>query len=408
VNETPQFCSLIWEIYQWTGDKRFLQKNFPTIKNGLKWLLTENDKDKNLLPDGFGMMEIHGLKSEMIDVAVYTQKAFDDAAKIAKILGENIQSAEYELIANKIKTKINKEFWVEESQSFADFIGTREEALQLIDDAIVRADTLKKPWSVAELNQLKKEVFQLPNGTKKGFVLHHNWVVNTPMEMGIAEPEKAQKALKTAQKYTNPFGMFVTGIDRDETAETNQDIAQLKRKTFTYTGAVMTLPTGVAAIGENNYGNPDAALEYLQKMTKTFGYVLPGAIYEVSPDYGMMCQAWNLYSYATPIIKQFFGIKPEAAQKIINIFPQMPNNWPYAKLESVKIGENEISIDYQKSSASSEFEINQTKVNWKIKLQFPQNKYTKWKLNGKEIKPKRENGFEFLVLENLKNKIVLQ
>ena len=30
---------------------------------------------------------------------------------------------------------------------------------------------------------------------------------------------------------------------------------------FSYTGAVMTLPTGVQAIGENNYGNPDAALE---------------------------------------------------------------------------------------------------------------------------------------------------
>jgi hypothetical protein len=35
----------------------------------------------------------------------------------------------------------------------------------------------------------------------------------------------------------------------------------------------MTLPTGVAAIGENNYGNPDGALWYLNKMTKTFSYV---------------------------------------------------------------------------------------------------------------------------------------
>ena len=43
--------------------------------------MEENDANKNLFPDGFGMMEIHGMDSEMIDVAVYTQRAFDDASK---------------------------------------------------------------------------------------------------------------------------------------------------------------------------------------------------------------------------------------------------------------------------------------------------------------------------------------
>jgi hypothetical protein len=31
------------------------------------------------------MMEIHGMDSEMIDVAVYSQKAFADAAKMALV-----------------------------------------------------------------------------------------------------------------------------------------------------------------------------------------------------------------------------------------------------------------------------------------------------------------------------------
>jgi hypothetical protein len=38
-----------------------------TVKKGLHWLLGEHDEDKNLLPDGFGMMEIHSLNSGMID-----------------------------------------------------------------------------------------------------------------------------------------------------------------------------------------------------------------------------------------------------------------------------------------------------------------------------------------------------
>ena len=69
INETPQFASLIWEVYKWNGNKAFLNKYFPTVEKGLKWLMEENDQDENLFPEGFGMMEIHGLDSEMIDVA---------------------------------------------------------------------------------------------------------------------------------------------------------------------------------------------------------------------------------------------------------------------------------------------------------------------------------------------------
>lgn len=158
VNETPQFASLIWEVFCWTGDKTFLNKYFPTIEKGLDWLLKENDKDGNLLPDGFGMMEIHGMNSEMIDVAVYSQKAFSDAAKMALVLGKTNLANQYQSKSDRIKEKINKDFWVEEFNSYADFIGTKKQALHLLDDAIIRADTLKKPWAVADSRILKNKL----------------------------------------------------------------------------------------------------------------------------------------------------------------------------------------------------------------------------------------------------------
>jgi hypothetical protein len=123
----------------------------------------------------------------------------------------------------------------------------------------------------------KATLSTLPKDQKQGFVLYHNWVVNTPMETGIADPEKAKIALATGQKYTNPFGVFVTGNDRDHQAA-NDDGTFSGSKIFSYTGAVMTLPTGVQAIGENNYGNPDGALDYLKRMTRSFGFALPGSI----------------------------------------------------------------------------------------------------------------------------------
>ena len=141
--------------------------------------------------------------------------------------------------------------------------------------------------------------------------------------------------MQTARKFVNPFGMFVTGIDRDNTAGTDEGSFQ-GSKVFSYTGAVMTLPTGVQAIAENNYGHPDRALDYLKRMSRSFSYALPGSMYEVSPDYGMIAQAWNIYSFAVPIIGQFFGIQPQAAQKEITIHPLMPREWDQAHLENVQ------------------------------------------------------------------------
>ncbi|WP_127018771.1 glycogen debranching protein [Flagellimonas beolgyonensis] len=375
INETPQFASLIWDIYSWNGDKTFLEKYFPTVQKGLQWLMDENDTNQNLFPDGFGMMEIHGLNSEMIDVASYTQKAFEDASKMAHALEKSDLANKYEALADELKQRINTEFWSADFGSYADFIGTDEQALHLIEDALVRADTLNKPWAVEELKATERQLLEHPSTKPRPFVLYHNWVVNTPMEMGIADSTKAIVALDNAKKFTNPFGMFVTGIDRDESA--GKDEGSFKgSKVFSYTGAVMTLPTGVQAVAENNYGRPDEALDYLKRMTRSFSYALPGSMYEVSPDYGMMTQAWNIYAFAIPIVNQFFGISSKAYDKMMEIRPQMPKDWTDVSLENVKIGNNEVSIWYENNNGIFQIKVQQTNPEWHLKLILPQDDYS--------------------------------
>ena len=384
INETPQFASLIWEVYRWNGDMQFLKRYFPTVKAGLKWLMEENDSNNNLFPDGFGMMEIHGLNSEMIDVAVYTQRAFADAAKMAAELGEDELAGEYRETADILKAKINSEFWSPAFESYADFLGTDAQALQLIEDAIIRADTLNKPWAIAELKQTAETIKRNPSSELRPFVLHHNWVVNTPMEMMIADSGKAIKALETASKFTNPFGVFVTGIDGDESAGADEGSFR-GSKVFSYTGAVMTLPTGVQAVAENNYGRPDKALEYLRRMSRTFSYALPGSMYEVSPDYGMITQAWNIYSFAIPVVQQFFGIRPMASEKRVVIRPQMPAAWDRASLKNVHIAGNEVSVFFERGEEGSSFRVLQTFPGWKISLHLPEKEGRIYELSPGDI-----------------------
>ena len=133
----------------------------------------------------------------------------------------------------------------------------------------------------------------------------------------------------------------------------------------------MTLPTGVQVVAENNYGRPDSALNYLERMTRTFSYALPGSMYEVSPDYGMIVQAWNIYSFAVPIVQQFFGIQPDAARKEIRIRPRMPLKWNEASLEKVQVADNTISVRYLNTETEVHVKVEQSSPGWKLIVEPP-------------------------------------
>ncbi|MGK7370228.1 MAG: hypothetical protein ACNS64_08430, partial [Candidatus Halalkalibacterium sp. M3_1C_030] len=383
----PHIIYLIWKIYEWTGDKAILEKYYGKVQSGLEFLLNVRDKDGNMYPNGHGMMEIRGLDTEMIDVAVYTQQALQAAAYMARELGKNDDQSNYQILADELRDKINLEWWVPEYNSFADFRATKAQALSLIDDAIVRADTLDKPWAVEELQSIKEDISRNFSEGVDGYVVHHNWVVNTPLEMAIADTVKAQQALATARDYTSRFGMYVTGIDRDEEREEAS-----KWEVFSYVGAVMTLPTGVQAIAEANYGNTRESYEYLKMLENSFSYALPGSMYEVSPDYGMIVQAWNIYSVAVPIVEHYFGIQPKAYDKHITVQPQLPKDWENASLEKVRIGSNTISVSKKTTGNSIAYTLEQTENDWSLDLKLPYRESVEIKVNGVLLEPEAKKG----------------
>ena len=219
LNTTPYFIYALWKAYMWTGDQRILDEYYDDVGRGITWIESQ-DKDGNGYPDGAGMMEIHGLHSEMIDVVAYQAAAYYAAANFAGVMGDDNLAAAYSAKAAELKEKINSVWWVDDFNSFADFRASREETIKLIEDAIIRADTIDKPAAKIELNQtLNKLRSEGDDGATKSYVVHHNWVVNTPMELKLAEPGKALRALETARQFRNRFGMYVTGMDRDENRE---------------------------------------------------------------------------------------------------------------------------------------------------------------------------------------------
>jgi glycogen debranching enzyme len=401
LSETALFITLLKNYFEWTGDKPFITKLFPEVKKGIEWLL-DNDIDGNGYPDGKGMMEIPGLDKEMIDVAAYTQQALSSAAEIAKALGENKLASDYQKLADDLRAKINKEWWNDTARSFGDFRGTVAEAKPILKGAIIRADTLKKPWIVAELKETEKQLGKYQAGEQIPLIIYRNWVVNTPLETGVADFEKGKAALETAKKYENPYGVYVTGIDRTE--EPDSIVLKSRKKIFSYTGAVMTLPTGVQAVAAANYGKPDDVLRYVTMLYRSFSYALPGSMYEVSPDFGMMVQAWNNYGVDVPVINYFFGIKPKAYDKSIFISPDMPSEWKDASIDNVRIGSNSFSLAVSRESDHREYIIRQTLAAWTVIVDIKNSK--RILVNNKEIDRRKTDG-DRLMLTGKENDVLI-
>jgi glycogen debranching enzyme len=100
----------------------------------------------------------------------------------------------------------------------------------------------------------------------------------------------------------------------------------------------MTISTGVAAVADGAYGRAEEALDYSRKIAETLHGHMPGAISEMSPDYGCFVQAWSGYGIAWPLVTQIFGVQPDAHQKRLLLKPAFPAGWPSARLTGVRIG----------------------------------------------------------------------
>ena len=130
----------------------------------------------------------------------------------------------------------------------------------------------------------------------------------------------------------------------------------------------------------------------MHMLLNSLSFATPGTTYEVSPDYGMFVQAWNIRGINIPLIHYFFGIDPLAYKKEIRLKPNFPEAWGNASIKNVIIGDNLLSVDYIKSGETKEYIMKMTKPLSIVKLHV--GAHNKILLNGKNTNPK--NGYVIL------------
>ena len=369
--ETAQFILTVGKVVEWSGDLDFAREMYPAMTLGLKWLLTDMDQNGNLFPAGYGIMEVLGLNAEVIDVAVYTQQALEATGRVAGALNQPRASARYLKLAAELKAKINQRFWIEEEGSYADFYGTRWQAMTTAEGASTQIG-LKGEDQLTERDrelmqgyERLKQKFSTMTDSSRGWTTNRNWVIATPMERNIAPRERALALLdKIRKENVGEYGPFLSATEKQ---------------------AMMTISTGVQAVAEGNYGRTDEAMWYIDKIVQTFNRKLPGSISEMMPDYGGFSIAWTSYGIVVPLIEHVFGIQPDALNKTVVFEPHLPRGWEDMSIEDLPIGANLVSFSRAKTDRGIEYGFEAEHPGWSLVLKVKEVPGAKYYLNGKPV-----------------------
>jgi alpha-L-rhamnosidase-like protein len=369
--ETAQFILTVDKLFAWTGDLGFAREMYPAMTMGIHWLLTDMDRNENLFPEGYGIMEVSGLNAELIDVAVYTQQALKATARIAGILNEPDAAERYSQLASQLATRINQRFWVEEEGSYADFYGTRVQAISAADGAIRQIGlkganelTQRDKELIGYYERLKQKFSAMPDSTR-GWLTNKNWVITTPMEMGIAPRGRALRLLdKIRLENVGEYGPFLSAVDKQ---------------------AMMTISTGVQAVSEGNYGRTDEALWYVHRIVRTFNRVSPGSISEMMPDYGCFVIAWTSYGIVLPLIQHVFGIQPDALRKTVVFEPHLPTGWEDIRIDDLPIGTNLVSFSRARTGRGIAYVFEAKQSGWSFVLRVKDVPGARYYLNGRPV-----------------------
>lgn len=367
--ETAQFVLTVGKVFEWTGDRDFAREMYPAMKRGIDWLLGAMDQDQDLFPGGYGIMEVYGLNAELIDVAVYTQQALEAAARIAEVLNATDERNRYRRLAADLRERIDQRFWIERDGTYADFYGSRSQAVSAAEGAIkqiglkgVNKLTRRDKDLIALYERLKAQFSAMPAGDR-GWITNKNWVIATPLETGIAPPARAIPLLdKIRRENSGEYGPYLSAVERQ---------------------AMMTISTGVQAVAEGNYGRTDQAMGYVDRIVQTFNRVAPGSISEMMPDHGCFTIAWTSYGIVLPLIEHVFGIRPDAANKTIVFEPHLPAGWEDISIEDLPVGANLVSFSRTRTKKAVIYDIEARDDGWSFVLKAAAAPGSQYLLNGR-------------------------
>lgn len=361
--ETPQFADTVWTIYQWSGDRGFLEEMYGFCDMGMKWIESICEEG---LPRGYGISEIAGLDCFCCDTAILTVRGYEIMSLMSRALGREDAAAEYAEKQRRTWELFQKEFYLPEYGLYGDMAGSREEIMERADtwrytlrsfpiteeekimgESSCRKD--KSPEDAEGKKRLKKrmegvmeEACKMEAGERKAFYLFGLAHSVIPVEFGYLEGKEAEKIFD-AQKTVNK---------REHVRIEN----------------MMPFGIGREMIGLGRIKRLEEIVSAIRKVADGFSRVMPGATNEIYPEQGCFVQAWNSLATMWPYANSIFGITPDAYRKKLTLNPCTGPAVEGIALRRVPVGGELFDFEYHRDGQEDIVSVKRPSAEWRVEL----------------------------------------
>lgn len=318
--------------FYWTGDKSYIKEMWPVLERHLAWEKRNFDGDNDNLYDAYcciwasDALEYNG--GGVSHSSGYNYLANTLASELAEAIGKD--GSKYKTEAEAIRSAMNDRLWLADKGWYAEFVDELG---------------LKMQHESAAL-----------------------WTVYHTMDSRVPDPFQAYQMMRYVDKYIPHIKVEGDGLVDDDyyvMSTTNW---------MPYTWSINNV-----VMAENLH----TALSYWQGGHYNEGYKLwkstlldamylgssPGNFVQLSALDAARGECYRDFAdevgmTARSLVEGLFGITPDMLHHTINIQPGLPDEWPYATLETP-----DIKFDYKKDGAKETYHI-ETLISGVKKLAF--------------------------------------
>lgn len=351
---TPFFIAAVYNLYRQSGDKKFIEELWPTIRKAYDFCIANDSDGDGILENsmaGLGASELGSLLENLhqdIYLAATNLEASLAMRELATAMNEKPLSDLADQKYQRAFASINELYWNQQTQKFA--------------------------YALTKSGKQNNEFTA--------------WTA-VPMMFGQLDAKRVGETIN---------GLSSSAISTDWGARMLANSSPAYDPVAYNNGGVWPFLTGFVACAEYEYRRPHSGFAHLQQLANlgldhslgTHPEILSGDFYRPLGE-SVPHQLFSTGMVITPFVRGLLGLRADATKQTLRIAPQLPVAWETLKIKNYRIGSNRVTITARRSSISNlRFEIEKND-DAELKLQMAPAlpalaKVTKVTVDGKSVK----------------------
>jgi hypothetical protein len=300
IMETALFARAVLDTYLGTGDEEFLDSMYPICRSGILDHVLSQPRSAGIILLEY--QDIPESPREKLNPS-FVVFGLEALADMARRRADKVAYNECMRQAFELKKQLEELFWDEKQGLYAN-----------------------------ALDQDNRPIIHFPGGfwPLQGGSLE-------PAFCSIADGERIARAFSKIEGsgYTSEWGLYLSE-ERELT---------------------MPVTSGLAAIGEFNYGRTDMGMRFVQIIARTLGHMMPGGFPEYIhssgdpgkyPSTSCFVQLWSAAMLVQGLLWGLLHPKPDIPRGELALQPCLPTGWSSAKILNLRIGKSTYSFTLNK------------------------------------------------------------